>query len=443
MWYPPTAEMRSSASRTFDVAVTSPSACTDILVERDRRYLARPTRRIPLAVKEGQGAILVDLDGREMVDLTSGWNVVNTGWNHPKIVAAVRDQLSLTAFAPPWCTHNGRVDYAQRLSEWLGRGVGGEWMAWSGAGGSEAVEAALKIARKATGRQTIVGFEHAYHGGTLGSMLAGGVSSENIWPDVGVHRHAPVPDNVRADGREYGELARQAILAAPRPAAVLLEPLFTNPGVLFGVRSFYESVTEAVSAVGAVLIVDEIGTGFGRTGTRFAVEQTALRPDIVVTGKAMTSGAVPMSAALVRPELAKAVAGPGFSATFGWTPLACAAAIATLDIIDAEDLVTRSRVLGEHALALLRPLEANCEHVAEVRGRGLEIGVELVSPDGSPVAWTVMGELTRRLLQRGVFAEPSAYTSTLLVMPPLVITERQLESALSIVAEEVSLIQVH
>ena len=406
------------------------------LTQLDLRCVARPSRRIPLVVERGRGAVLVDVDGREVIDLTSGWNVVNTGWNHPRIVSAVARQLQATAFAPPWCSHRGRAQLAQQLGEW----IGGKWLAWSGVSGTEAVEASLKIARRATGRRAVVGFEHAYHGGTLGSMLAGGVPALHgvDAPRDSWHRHAPIPDAVRSEGRDYAALAREVILADPPPAAVLLEPLFTNPGVIYGADSFYNAVTEATAAAGALLVVDEIGTGFGRTGRRFAFQHWALTPDIVVTGKAMASGAVPMSAAMIRPDLAAAVTGPGFSATFGWTPLACAAAIATLEVIDDEGLVDRAQRLGQHALSVLEPLAATCEHVAAVRGKGFELGIELAQPDLKPISWATMSRLVAQLLRRGVFAEPSAYTSTLLIMPPLTISEEQLDQALSIVVAEIT-----
>jgi 4-aminobutyrate aminotransferase-like enzyme len=404
--------------------------------EQDHRYIARPTRRIPLVIATGQGATLVDVDGRRFIDLTSGWNVANTGWNHPHVVAAVRGQLAVGAFAPPWCSHPGRPRYGRELSDWLG----GEWAAWCGASGSEAVEAALKIARRATGRHPVVGFAHAYHGGTLGSMLAGGVPALHgvDLPPGPYHRHAPMPDPLRGADHDYARLAREVILADPAPAAVLLEPLFTNPGVISGGTEFYESVARAATEAGALVVVDEIGTGFGRTGRRFGFQHTTLTPDIVVIGKAMASGMVPMSAALMKPDLAAAITGPGFSATFAWIPLACAAATATLTVLDEENLVERCAQLGARARALLTPLVSQCEHVAAVRGQGLEIGIELVTPQGDPIAPDTIELLLQRLLMRGVFAESSAYTSTLLIMPPLIILEDQLDGALRIVMEEIS-----
>lgn len=417
----------------------SNGAAADLAV-RDRRAVARPTPRIPLVVASGHGATLVDADGREVTDLTSGWNVTNTGWNHPEVVAAVHRQADRLAFSPPWCSHEGRVTVAERLSELMGFPC----KTLCGATGSEAVEAALKVARRATGRHAVVAFTEAYHGGTLGAMLAGGVPQLRgvDLPRDEWHRHAPIPDSLRRGERDYAEEARSVILAQPAPAAVLLEPLFTNPGVLHGDETFYKAVAEAAAEVGALIIIDEVGTGFGRTGMMFGFEHWPIQPDIVTVAKGLSSGVVPMAGAVMRAELAEAVAGPGFSSTFGWIPLACAAAHATLDVLVRDDLPGRARRLGEEALARLRPLVTAVPQVAGVRGLGLEMGVELVDPEGAPLPRPPMERLTRRLLERGVFAEPSAYTSTLLLMPPLVIPEQQLWSALDLVGEEIAAMRV-
>ncbi|WP_353987353.1 aspartate aminotransferase family protein [Ruicaihuangia caeni] len=411
------------------------------LADRDRRFVARPTTRIPLAVRSGEGAHLIDEDGRRVLDLTSGWNVANAGWNHPRIVAAVVEQAKELAFAPPWCTHDGRSRVAERLSGMLATasGIGGEFKALSGATGSEAVEAALKVARRATGRQATVGFTEAYHGGTLGALQAGGVPQVQgvDVPTSQFHRHAPIPDMLRANGRDYAALVRETLLSGPPPAAILLEPAFTNPGVIHGDREFYQAVQAAAREAGALLIIDEVGTGFGRMGHTFGFEHWGLQPDIVVVAKALTSGAVPMAGALMRSELADAVSGPGFSSTFGWVPLACAAATASLDVLEDEQLAERARRLGELALERLRPLVDAHSNVAAVRGIGLELGIEFTDAAGDPLPRPPMETLTRRLLQRGIFAEPSAYTSTLLLMPPLVIDEAEWLGALDAIAEQI------
>ncbi len=405
------------------------------LADRDRKYVARPTKRIPVAVENGEGAYLIDADGRRLIDLTSGWNVANTGWNHPRVIAAVTAQAAQMPFAPPWCTHDGRSRVAERLSDMLGGG----YKALCGATGSEAVEAALKVARRATGRQAVLGFTQAYHGGTLGSMLAGGVP-ELHGVDVPVteyHRHVPIPDALRADGRDYASLVRESLKQHPKPAAILLEPVFTNPGIISGNDAFYRAVQEGAREVGALVIVDEVGTGFGRTGKDFGYQHRGLDPDIVVVAKALTSGAVPMAGALMKDELASAVTGPGFSSTFGWTPIACAAAIASLDVMQEEQLAERAAKLGAQAIERLTPLIADVQAVVDVRGLGLELGIEFADMEGKPFARPPMENLTSRLLRRNIFAEPSAYTSTLLLMPPLVIDEDEWFQALDAIAEEI------
>lgn len=406
------------------------------LADRDRAFVARPTERIPLAVEGGEGATIIDADGRRLLDLTSGWNVANTGWNHPKVKEAVVRQAGQMPFSPPWCTHDGRSRVAERLSGMLGGG----YRALCGATGSEAIEAALKVARRATGRQAVVGFTQAYHGGTLGAMQAGGVPQlQGVdVPSTEFNRHVPIPDRLRANGRDYGELVRAALHQQPAPAAILLEPVFTNPGVIAGDREFYQTVQQEARKVGALVIVDEVGTGFGRTGGDFGFQLWGLDPDIVVVAKALSSGAVPMAGALIRDELAGAVSGPGFSSTFGWVPLACAAALASLDVLEEEQLPARAASLGERALERLNPLVAEVPAVAEVRGHGLELGIEFTNPEGEPFARPPMEELTSRLLRQGIFAEPSAYTSTLLLMPPLVIEEEAWDGALDTIANAIS-----
>lgn len=406
------------------------------LADRDREFVARPTTRIPVAVKGGDGAYLVDADGRRLLDLTSGWNVANTGWNHPRVVEAVVRQARQMSFSPPWCTHDGRSSVAERLSDLLGGG----YKALCGATGSEAVEAALKVARRATGRQAIVGFTEAYHGGTLGSMQAGGVPQLHAVdvPSTEFHRYAPIPDALRSNGVDYAAALREVLASGPAPAAILLEPIFTNPGVIHGDAKFYTAVQQAARDVGALIIMDEVGTGFGRTGHAFGFQHWGMDPDIVVVAKALTSGAVPMAGALMKEELSSAVAGPGFSSTFGWVPLACAAAHASLDVISDEDLVARAATLGQRGLDRLSGLAAAYPSVAAVRGKGLEMGIEFTDENGNPFARPPMENLTSRLLRRGIFTEPSSYTSTLLLMPPLVITDEDWARALDAIEEEVA-----
>ncbi len=407
------------------------------LIQRDRRLIARSAHSASLAIVSANGATITDQQGRRLTDLTSGWNVVNTGWQHPDVVASVQQQASRMTFAPSWCTHPGRVDLADALASEVG------WeqpaMSLCGCGGSEAIETALKVARRATGRHGIVGFTQAYHGGTLGAMIAGGIAGlhgvdlpKDTW-----HRYAPIPDYQRASSTAVAAGVREAILSRPAPAAVLLEPIFTNPGVLGGDKLFYQTVQDAAQQAGALVIVDEIGTGFARTGRMFGFQTVGLKPDIIAMAKAMSSGVVPISATVLRRELASTVSGPGFDSTFGWTPLACAAGLATLSVIRKEGLVQRASQLGRWATQWLERALAGCPQVAQVRGYGLEIGIELVTADRRPLQRAEIKRLLERLLHAGVFLEASRYTTTLLIMPPLTIEQDQFKSALVKVVDEI------
>lgn len=271
-------------------------------IERDKKSIVRPTTNIPLAIKGGIGSKIYDFDGREYIDLTSGWNVVNTGWNHPKIIKALRNQNETLSYAPPWCTHQGKVEMAEIMKTLFDD----NFKVLCGTTGSESVETALKIARLATGRRKIIGFTGAYHGGTLGSMLASGLSEfkDIFFPQIEYHCYVPLPHYQKNNEKDYLSIIRNTILQEPKPAAIILEPIFTNPGIIYGSADFYLTINKVCKESGTLIIMDEVGTGFARTGKMFGFEHWPIQPDIVCLSKAISSGAVPMAATLMRSELA-------------------------------------------------------------------------------------------------------------------------------------------
>ncbi len=412
-----------------------PVFASEDAVLRDARFVARCTHRIPLAVKYAVGSTIEDLDGRKYTDLTSGWNVANTGWLHPRVVEAVTIQAKRLPFCPSWCTHPGRSRLAEALS-----GLISDSRAFASVccvSGSEAIEVALSIARKATGRHAVVGFGESYHGRTLGSKLAGGTVPPADTPEdyLAWYRKSLVPDLNRFSLAQLLTSARNCIVAEPLPAAILLEPVFTNPGVLTVCRDFFEEISLLARQVGALLIVDEIGTGFARTGLTFGFQHLPLEPDIVVLGKAMGSGLVPISATMIREDLRGAVTGP--ESTFGWTPLACAAGLATVEVLESENLTDRSREMGTWAASWLRQELGSIGGVREIRGLGLEIAIELADQRGAPVAPDIFNKLLEKLLSRGVFVEGSRYTTSLMIIPPLTIARDVLRRALEVIVDEI------
>jgi 4-aminobutyrate aminotransferase-like enzyme len=405
--------------------------------DRDRSTIIRGSARIPFALATASGAIITDVDGNNFIDLTSGWNVANIGWNNSAVRESVYAQLAELPFAPSWCSHWGKIRYAESLLENFDAKE--NFACWAGCGGSEAIEAALKIARKSTGRKVVIGFSEAYHGGTLGAMLAGGIEH---FHDIGgmecSHRHIRFPYPADDNETDWIGFATKTIRAAPLPAAVLLEAVFTNPGVIVPSANFLNAIQSTAREVGALVIVDEIGTGFGRCGSMFAYTRMGLNPDIIVLGKAMTAGVVPMSAAVVRKDILAEVKGSGLDSTYGWTPLACAAAQANLSVIRCENLCERASDVGESLVARFKRDLAKTKLVSSVRGLGLEIGIEMQWKGGQIAPQQRMRELLDRLRKRGVFAESSRFTSTLMIMPPLNIDLAILENAVQIVIEEIA-----
>lgn len=404
------------------------------LLQRDYKVIARPTRRIPIILKSAKNSELIDVEGNKFIDLTSGWNVANTGWNHPSIVESVKKAIPELSFSPPWCSHLKRIELGEVLSDFLG----GEWNFLGVSSGTEAVDHALKIARAATGRKTIVSFSNTYHGGTANSLMASGVDSivKTSFLCKNLYRFLPLPYSAILDNNYFNQIEK-TILQEPLPAAVLLEPIFTNPGVIYGNDVFYSTLQRICEKENILIIMDEVGTGFARTGKMFGFQHWPIKPDLICMAKALSSGVVPIGATAMKPQLSEFISGPGFSSTFGWTPLACVAALATTDVIQKEGLIEKSNCLGQQAKNYLEKLLESCKLVKSIRGVGLEIAIELCNEDNLflPKKW--VNKILDNFLKKGIFVESSIYTSSILIMPPLNIEKELLFSSLDILIQEI------
>jgi acetylornithine/succinyldiaminopimelate/putrescine aminotransferase len=373
--------------------------------------------------EEARGANVRDVDGNVYIDLTAGFGVAAVGHGHPRVVKAVREQAGrLLHGLGDVHAHPLRIELARCL---VALAPVDEPQVFFAISGAEAVEIALKTALATTGRTDVVAFEPSYHGLTLGALA---VSSRNEFrAPFASHLHGHV--RRFAFGADLEDIG--AVIAQGDVGAVIVEPIVGREGVLIPPAGWLAGLAEICRRRGTLLIADEIFTGFGRTGLLFAVEHEGVRPDILCCGKAL-GGGLPIAAVIARRDLFRCWETPGealHTATFIANPLACAAALAVLDVLAEEDLPARAARLGEDLRRRLAAWPARFPDVLAVRGRGLLWGIELRSREQAKT-W-VQGALSRGVLL--LAGGPEGRVAQ--IVPPLTITEEQMEEAMRILEE--------
>ena len=386
----------------------------------------------PILWDTARGANVHDIDGNRYVDLTSGFGVAAVGHRHPRVVAAVRRQAGrLLHGLGDVHAHPLRVALAARL---VGLAPVDEPQVFFAVSGAEAVEIALETALAATGRPGIVAFEPSYHGLTLGALA---VTSRPAFrapfaPYLHPHvRRIPFGCPLATVASALATTSGSSTSAASPVGAVLVEPIVGREGVLPPPPGWLAGMARLCREAGAVLIADEIFTGFGRTGRLFAVEAEGVRPDILCCGKAL-GGGLPIAAVLARRSLLQVWNTPGEAlrtSTFLANPVACAASLAVLDVLEQDELPARAARLGAQVAARLAGWSDRLPAVAAVRGRGLLWGVELSSRQAAG-AWVAAARRRGVLILAG---GPEGRVAQL--VPPLTIAEPQLTGALDLLEE--------
>ena len=315
----------------------------------------------PLAIVRGQGARVWDADGNEYIDCAGGQGAANLGHAHPAIVEAISRQAAQLITCPEIFYNDRRAELLAALTEVAPAGMARAFLCNSG---TEAVEAALKFARLSTGRTGIVAAMRGFHGRTMGAL-------STTWNRTYREPFEPLVPGVSHVA--YNDLVALESAVTEATAGVLLEVVQGEGGVHPADPAFLAGAQALCRERGALLIVDEIQTGYGRTGRLFASEHYGIEPDLLTVAKSMAGG-LPMGACLIGPRVG-ALAPMSHGSTFGGNPLACAAALATLEVMRADDLPGRAARLGDHLLARLRALDAPV--MREVRGLGLMVGIDL------------------------------------------------------------------
>jgi len=404
-----------------------------------------------LIVDHGEGSWLVTPEGDRYLDYTSGIGVTNTGHAHPRVVAAIQAQAARLLHGQQNIVyHEPGLRLYDRLAHLL---PGGPWTAFLSNSGAEAVEAAVKLARVATGRPAIIAFRYGFHGRTAQAMAL--TAAKDVYrgafePLPGSVYHAAYPYCYRAAGgphdpsactcdwEEQLDLLFHQLVFPDRVAAIIVEPVIGEGGYLVPPPGFLPRLRELTRQHGILLIADEVQTGFGRTGELFAVQHWDVEPDILVMAKGIASG-LPLSGILARSEL-MAKLGPGsHGGTYGGNVVSCAAALATLDVIEDEGLVANARERGAQLLSGLRAAAAGHAGVGDVRGLGLMVALELVKP-GEGDGRVPDPDLTKRIQQacfeRGLLVlTAGTYVNVIRIIPPLVTTSDEVDRALGILAD--------
>ncbi|HEX5826052.1 MAG TPA: aminotransferase class III-fold pyridoxal phosphate-dependent enzyme [Candidatus Limnocylindrales bacterium] len=404
-----------------------------------------------LIVDHGEGSWLVTPEGDRYLDYTSGIGVTNTGHAHPRVVAAVQAQAAKLLHGQQNIVyHEPGLRLYDRLAGLL---PGGPWRAFLSNSGAEAVEAAVKLARVATGRPVIIGFRYAFHG-RIGNAMAL-TAAKDVYraafePLPGSIYHTAYPYCYRAPGgahdpaactcdwEEQLDLLFHQMVYPDKVAAIIVEPVIGEGGYLVPPPDFLPRLRELTRRHGILLIADEVQTGFGRTGELFAVRHWDVEPDILVMAKGIASG-LPLSGILARQDLMERFAPGTHGGTYGGNVVSCAAANATLDVIEEEGLVANARERGAQFLDGLRRLQATHASIGDVRGLGLMVALEFVKP-GEGDGRTPDAARTKRVQQacfdRGLLVLTAGTGGNVIrIIPPLVTTADEVDHALVVLAE--------
>jgi 4-aminobutyrate aminotransferase len=409
------------------------------LLATDQQYVAESMkiRFFPIVLESSTGCRIRDVDGREYLDFSSSWAVANTGYGHPRVVAAACDQLRKTSTNSHLSIPSAvTITLAERLAQLLPGDFAKK--VWFGHSGSEAGDLISKFVPIARRRPRMLSFVGGYHGATAGAARLAGHASLSAFSDDPRFAKVPYPNPFRYPGtpdecsREHLEGVRRTLEADPESyAGVVVEPLMSDGGLIVPPVGFLEGLERLCRAYGCYLIADEVKSGFGRTGRLFAFEHSSLIPDAVMLGKPMASG-IPLSAVVGRSEILDAVPS-GHMLSTGGNPVACAAGMATLDVILEEHLVELAAERGEQLRTRLAQVAARCEAVGDVRGRGLMIGVELVVPGTKNPNASLAAQVCYRAAELGLVLFYVGMKSNVLeITPPLVVSANEIDQGVEI-----------
>jgi taurine-pyruvate aminotransferase len=428
------------------------------LIEKDRKYIWHHVSPYnekvhPMLITEAKGSWITDIDGNRYLDAMSGLWCVNVGYGREELAKAAYEQMSTLSYFPMTQSHIPAIKLAEKLNEWLK----GEYVIFFSNSGSDANEVAFKIARQYhqqngdSNRYKFISRYRAYHGSSMGALSATGQAQRKYKyePLSGGFVHVSPPDSYRRpEGLTVEEFNLQCAKAIEDTiiwegketiAGVIMEPAITGGGVIVPHPVYMEKVQEICNKYGVLLIIDEVICGFGRTGKEFGHMNFNVKPDIVTMAKGITSAYLPLSATAVRKDIYEAFKGSDIHShfrhvnTFGGNPTACAVALKNIEIMEKENLIERSRILGNRLREEMREIESH-PMVGDIRSLGFLMGIELVEDKVTkePVSLAKMGQVIGECKSKGLIIGKNGdtvagYNNVLTLSPPLSTTDEELE----------------
>lgn len=426
-----------------------------LIIDRDRAVISPSyPRAYPFVMDHGRGVDVWDVDGNQFLDFAAGIAVLSTGHSHPKVVKAIQEQaerfihISSDFYHANWVALGEKLDDIAPFSE--------DAVSFMTNSGTESVEAAIKLARHSTGRSQFIGFLGAFHGRTMGAVsitASKSIYHQDFYPLLNGVVHVPFPDPYRPilaqyPGEDYGETVVRYIdkqifdhvLPAEEVAGIIVEPIQGEGGYVLPTPGFFPALRDLCDRYGILLIVDEVQSGMGRTGRWWAIENFGVEPDIVCAAKGIASG-MPLGAMIARKSIVTWSKG-AHGNTYGGNPLACAAALATIDLLETEYMQNAAEV-GEYLIDALEEIKVrhsanNHPGIGDVRGLGLMIGVEMVKDARTKEpAEELREQIVQNAFKRGLLLLGCG-KSTIRFAPPLNVTRQEVDEALQIFEEAMS-----
>ncbi len=431
-----------------DIKTALPGPKAKAIIDKDAKFVSPSyTRDYPFVIARGEGAVVEDVDGNTFLDCAAGIAVNSTGVSHPEVVKAITDQaqkflhMSGTDFY-----YEPQVRLAEELASLVP--IEGEVKTFVANSGTEATEAAIKMARYYTKRQGMIAFLGAFHGRSMGSLsltASKAIQRRGFAPFLPGVFHAPYPDTYRFNGSadacaeaSLSWIRDQIVVHLISPdevSAIVVEPMQGEGGYLVPPKAFLQGLRELTTQHGIVLVCDEVQSGMGRTGKMFAAEHFDLKADVVNIAKGVASG-LPLGITCAKAEIMSWPPG-AHASTFGGNPVSCAAANATIKLLK-EQYIANAAAVGAHLMTGLRELQNKHQLIGDVRGLGLMIGIELVKDrETKERAIDERNALVQAMFRRGVLVL-GAGRNALRLAPPLVLTKQQADSVLEIMDQSLS-----